>query len=215
MILAVIFLYCVSGVAPVTPFPAGCVSPVAPAIGQDSNQGSATSVPPSPAPPATTKSPASSAGQTTSNSKTHPGKSHRKKAPPPVNCNPDSPATNAPASADSKQPASAPHNCPPSKIIVRQGGASESNIQLAGGRADRDDAEQKRDAVNQMLGSTDANLKKIAGRQLAPAEQDTVAQIGQFKVQSRTALDAGDLERARVLAWKAELLSEDLVNPKK
>jgi hypothetical protein len=66
-----------------------------------------------------------------------------------------------------------------------------------------------------MLGSTDANLKKIAGRQLAPAEQDTVAQIGQFKVQSRTALDAGDLERARVLAWKAELLSEDLVNPKK
>jgi hypothetical protein len=69
--------------------------------------------------------------------------------------------------------------------------------------------------VNQMLGSTDANLRRIAGRQLAPAEQDAVAQIGQFKTQSRAALEAGDLERARVLAWKAELLSEDLANPKK
>ena len=172
MILAVIFLYSVSGVASVAPFPAAWVSSAAPAVGQTSNQGSATATPPSQAPQATTNSSASSTSQSTSNSKPQPKKPHRKKAPPPVNCNSDSPATNAPASADSKPPASAPHNCPPSKIIVRQGGASESNIQLAGGSAGRDDAEQKRDAVNQMLELTDANLKKIAGHQLAPAEQE-------------------------------------------
>jgi hypothetical protein len=87
-------------------------------------------------------------------------------------------------------------------------------VQLGGGPAG-DEATQKRNVVNQLLGLTDANLKRIAGRQLAPNEQDTVTQIQQFSDQSRAARDAGDLERARVLAWKAELLSEDLVNPPK
>ena len=66
-----------------------------------------------------------------------------------------------------------------------------------------------------MLESTEANLKKIAGRQLTPNQQDMVNQIRQFMDQSKTAAEAGDLERARTLAWKAQLLSEELIKPEK
>ena len=64
-----------------------------------------------------------------------------------------------------------------------------------------------------MLGTTAANLKKIAGRQLSPNQQDMVNQARQFMEQSKAAVDAGDLERARTLAWKAQLLSEELIKP--
>jgi hypothetical protein len=63
--------------------------------------------------------------------------------------------------------------------------------------------------------SADANLKKIAGRQLDSNQQDMVTQIRQFMSQAKEAIDAGDLERARTLAWKAQLLSEELVKPEK
>lgn len=62
-----------------------------------------------------------------------------------------------------------------------------------------------------MLGTTDANLKQIAGRQLSATQQDMVNQIRQFMDQSKAAVVDGDLERARTLAWKAQLLSEELV----
>jgi hypothetical protein len=97
---------------------------------------------------------------------------------------------------------------------VRQGGASEPSVQLAGGTPG-DQTSHERDTANQMLGATQVNLKKIAGRQLTPNQQDMVNQIHQFMDQSKTAVDAGDLDRARTLAWKAQLLSEELVKPEK
>jgi hypothetical protein len=108
----------------------------------------------------------------------------------------------------------APTNCPPSKIIVRQGGTSEPSIQLAGG-AGGDQADHQRDTANKMLEATQENLKKIAGRQLSRDQQDMVTQVHQFMDQSKSAVAAGDLERARTLAWKAQLLSEELVSPQK
>ncbi len=66
-----------------------------------------------------------------------------------------------------------------------------------------------------MLGATEQNLKKIAEMQLSEDQQDMVTQIRQFMEQSKTAVAAGDTERARTLAWKAQLLSEELVNPAK
>jgi len=62
-----------------------------------------------------------------------------------------------------------------------------------------------------MLGTTDANLKQIAGRKLSATQQDMVNQIRQFMDQSKAAVVDGDLERARTLAWKAQVLSEELV----
>ena len=115
-----------------------------------------------------------------------------------------------PKSPQAQAPAGSPAtNCPPEKIIVRQGGTAEPSIQLAGG----DQAAQKRDAVKQMLGSAEANLKKIAGLQLSNTQQATVSQIRQFVDQSKAALAAGDVERGHTLAWKAQLLSADLVKP--
>jgi hypothetical protein len=65
------------------------------------------------------------------------------------------------------------------------------------------------------LQSADENLKKLAGRQLDSNQQKMVTQVHQFIDQSKTASDDGDMERARTLAWKAQLLSDELVNPPK
>jgi hypothetical protein len=64
-----------------------------------------------------------------------------------------------------------------------------------------------------MLGTTEANLKQIAGKQLSSAQQDMVTQIRQFMEQSKAAAGDGDLDRARTLAWKAQVLSQELVKP--
>ena len=107
-------------------------------------------------------------------------------------------------------------NCPPSphqKTIVKQGGITEQSIQLAGGSDDG--ATKKRGDANRLLATTQDNLKKLSGRQLSSAEESSVSQIVQFVQQSKNAADDGDLERAYTLALKAQLLSDDLANPRK
>ena len=166
---------------------------------------------------------------TTSSGQNPPGptkRRRRKKKAIASNCN-GAPAASAPdapgspsssAAATGKAPttgtSSAPTNCPPSKVIVRQGGTSDPGVALAGGTTGNQ-ASPQRDAANQMLGSTEENLKKIAGRQLSSDQQDMVNQIRQFMEQSKAAVGDGDIERARTLAWKAEVLSEELVKPTK
>ncbi len=66
-----------------------------------------------------------------------------------------------------------------------------------------------------MLAAADENLKKMAGRQLAANQQDMVNQVRQFVDQSKAATATGDLDRARTLAWKAQLLSEELTGAEK
>ncbi len=95
---------------------------------------------------------------------------------------------------------------------MRQGGTSEPSIQLAAG-AEGDKAAQERNSTNQMLASTEENLKQIAARTLNSDQQDAVNQIRQFMDQSKSAAAVGDLDRARTLAWKAQLLSQELVKP--
>jgi hypothetical protein len=119
--------------------------------------------------------------------------------------------TTAPSGDESSAPP-APTVCPPPKIVVRQGGTSEPSIHLAGGAGDQ--AAHQRDTANQMLAATETNLKKLNGRQLTTSQQDMVNQVHQFMDQSKSAVAAGDTERARTLAWKAQLLSEELINPK-
>lgn len=97
---------------------------------------------------------------------------------------------------------------------MRHGGSKESSIQLAGG-PNAEQSAQQRNAINQLLGVSDQNLKRAADMQLSAAQQDTVLQTREFMEQSKTAMAAGDFERARTLAWKAQLLSEDLANPEK
>lgn len=147
---------------------------------------------------------------------------HQKNVPSTPACDP---APNATASGSgsetsSSQPsgAQAPStpqkNCPPSKTVVRQGGITEQSIQLAGGSTGGD-ATQKRQSTDQMLRETEENLKKAAGIELSAEQQNSVSQIRQFVKQSKDSLVAADFERAHTLAWKAKVLSDDLVNPKK
>lgn len=118
------------------------------------------------------------------------------------------------ASTSESRPGTAPTNCPPSKKIVPHGGTSEPNIQLAGGPVGNQ-ASQQRDSANQMLAVTEQNLAKIAGRELSASQQDMVNQTRQFMQQAKAAVAAEDFDRARTLAWKAQLLSEELATPPK
>ncbi len=151
-------------------------------------------------------------------------RSHHKKRVLPANCDNSPPAAGQSASGTTPTPAdtaasgtttpAASNPCPPPKVIVRQGGTSEPSIQLAGG-AGGNQASHQKDSANQMLDTTEANLKKIGDHQLRPEQQDMVNQIHQFMDQSKAAVGDGDLERARTLAWKAQLLSEELIKPEK
>jgi hypothetical protein len=117
--------------------------------------------------------------------------------------------TAAPADAATSSAARAtPANCPPAKIIVHNGGTAEPSIQLTGGDASHESA-------TQLLSETDRNLKDIGARQLSSNQQEMVNQIRQFVDQSKAAIDAGDTERARTLALKAQMLSEELIKPQK
>ncbi len=202
---------------------------------QDQGGAAAKSPPPSsPTPSAGSAASGGSAAPQSSSVQTQPSapkhRRHKKKQvasncdPPPAaaagSAAPGSdPSSTAPAttatgeSTATPAPPSTPTNCPPSKIVVRHGGTSESSVQLAGGTAG--DQAHERASANQLLASTEKNLNKIQGRQLSPNQQDMVNQIHQFMEQSKSAVTAGDLERARTLAWKAQLLSEELVKPQK
>ena len=136
-------------------------------------------------------------------------------SPAPAKSTPENTAAD-PAVPKSSQTATTPpaKDCPPPKIIVRHGGTKEPSIQLAGG-PNADQSAEKRGAINQLLEVTDQNLKKTSAMQLNSTQQGTVTQTRQFIDQSKAAMADGDFERARTLAWKAQLLSEDLVKPEK
>jgi hypothetical protein len=224
MTLAAILVFSVVFASPAQPVEAG---------GQTATQAASTAKPDStltPAqeqattPPAQSPAPSQPAAPTSTPTqkssgqvppKTAPRHHPRKRVLPP-NCTPASAVAgqtgSAPAATDPPTK-SAPTPCPPPKIVVRQGGTSEPSIQLAGGTSGNRTSSE-RDTANQMLDATRANLKKIAATPLTTSQQDMVNQIHQFMDQSKAAVDLGDLDRARTLAWKAQLLSEELVKPK-
>lgn len=139
----------------------------------------------------------------------------KKNAPPCQTYSSQTAQSNSPAPpAQASAVPSPPKDCPPPKIIVRHGGSNDPSIQLAGGPT-AEQASQQRNAIYQLLGVSDQNLKRAADMQLSAAQQDTVSQTRQFMEQSKAAMAAGDFERARTFAWKAQLLSEDLAKPEK
>jgi hypothetical protein len=72
------------------------------------------------------------------------------------------------------------------------------------------DAVRDQNAAEQLLQSTETNLNSIGKRQLSSDEQSVVSQIKNFIMQSRQALKDNDPARARNLALKANVLSNDL-----
>ncbi len=97
----------------------------------------------------------------------------------------------------------------PRRIVIRRGGTSETGGQLEPG-VPQTEADHQRQATEQILQSTDANLKNITQRKLTPDRQDMVRQINFYMEQSRSAIKEGDLGRARNLADKARMLCDAL-----
>jgi hypothetical protein len=95
-------------------------------------------------------------------------------------------------------------------VIVRDGGTADTISQLAPDMSSAD-ASHSRDTTNQLLSSTEANLRRASSRQLSQDQMAMVEQIRTFIDQSNAAVKAGDLQRGHNLALKALLLSNDLV----
>jgi hypothetical protein len=131
------------------------------------------------------------------------------------NANPDcKPATPAktkkhPATHKSQAPASKPTGTTPAKTVVKNGGTNEPIVDLSPD-VNQKQASEQAVRTNQLLASSDANLKKISGRQLSASQLDTVKQIQSYIDQSKKAANDGDVQRAYKLAVKANLLSAEL-----
>jgi hypothetical protein len=95
------------------------------------------------------------------------------------------------------------------KVVVRNGGTSSGTAQLSPG-VTQEQVLHQRENTDQLLATTDANLKRVAGRQLTPAQQSIADQIHTYMRQAKAATEAGDIGRAHTLAYKARLLSDDL-----
>lgn len=98
----------------------------------------------------------------------------------------------------------------PGRIVVRNGGTRDGTVRLSAGGSQEQEL-HNRENTAQLLATTDQNLKNLAGRQLTPSERSTVGQIQLYMRQSKSATDAGDLARAHTLAFKAHLLSDNLM----
>lgn len=105
-------------------------------------------------------------------------------------------------------PATTARNTP--KIVVKPDSAEPSTTpgQISPGTAGGDVSHDQAN-TEQLLQSSESNLNSIK-RQLSSDEQAIVTQIRDYMSQSRQAIKENDLVRARNLALKAHLLSDDL-----
>jgi hypothetical protein len=95
------------------------------------------------------------------------------------------------------------------KVVVRNGGAKEGLAQLTPATTPGQ-AQQQRASTASLLATTDANLRRVAGRQLTPAQQSMIDQIHTYMRQAKAAAASADTTRAQTLAYKARLLSDEL-----
>lgn len=115
----------------------------------------------------------------------------------------------------SGKPPEIARNTPPSKPTASEGGAdTHAGSGQISPVVSHDETVHGTASTDQLLESTDTNLRNIIKRQLSTDEQSIVAQINDYITQSRQATKEGDLVRAHNLALKAHLLSDDLAKPR-
>jgi hypothetical protein len=95
--------------------------------------------------------------------------------------------------------------------VVKNGGTSDKSAQLSPAVAP-EQAQHQRISTEELLAATDANLKRVAARELNSEQQGTLEQIHTYMRQAKAASAAGDTNRAQTLAYKARLLSDDLAH---
>jgi len=100
----------------------------------------------------------------------------------------------------------------PDKVVVRNGSVKDSSVLLSPALSQEQNSHDRKN-TDQLLATTDGNLKRMEGRQLTASQQSTIDQIRSYMRQAKLAADAGDPARAHTLASKAHLLSDDLAKP--
>lgn len=138
-----------------------------------------------------------------------PSPEHQQSAPPAAETKPPAKTAN-PAKKKKKhtKKKTVGNSSGPRKIVVRNGGTSEPDVQLSPSVPTDPVA---RRSTDQLLASAQNNLKTVSGRNLNTNQQATVDQIKLFIEQANAALKEGDVQRGHNLAMKAQLLSDDLV----
>jgi len=109
-----------------------------------------------------------------------------------------------------KPPTIAQNSGEPVRKVVRNGSTQDPELEFVPGVTATQASRQRQD-TERLLGIADANLKRSSARTLTPSQQDTMNQIKMYMEQSKQAAAAGDLQRAHNLAFKAQLLSNELV----
>lgn len=95
---------------------------------------------------------------------------------------------------------------------MKNGSTSDPKIQLVPGLS-KQQASQQLNNTNELLDATDVNLKKISGQQLTTSQQETLKQIKSYMQKAKEAVGVGDVQGAHNLAFKANLLSQELAKP--
>jgi hypothetical protein len=98
--------------------------------------------------------------------------------------------------------------------VIRNGGTSEPIVAISPAESQQQ-AIQELSTTNQHLANADANLRELSRRQLSEDDEGTVKQIQVYMQQARAAVKNGEAQRAYVLANKADMLSADLVRPRR
>ncbi len=129
-------------------------------------------------------------------------------APPPEAAEVSKPKAKAKGTIAKKSAPKAPQT--PPKAVVPEGSNPQAQGQLT---AQLSRQETLHDQLNtsQLLQATENNLGILSKRQLSDADQSVVQHIRSYVQQSREATQEGDVERAYNLAFKAHLLSDELV----
>ncbi|HEY6350277.1 MAG TPA: hypothetical protein VI636_12790 [Candidatus Angelobacter sp.] len=117
------------------------------------------------------------------------------------------PETEKPVEVAKNNPPEPP---PAPRVVIQEGGANPATGQTGTGAPGNDNQA----TTQQLLDSTENNLRNISKRQLSINEQSILAQIKDYVNQSKQAAKDGDLVRAHNLALKARLLSDDLAKSK-
>lgn len=97
----------------------------------------------------------------------------------------------------------------PPRVVISEGASSHGNAQAANGTP-QDSGANYQATTQQLLDGAENNLRNLK-RQLSDNEQSMVSQIRDYIAQSKKATSEGDDVRAHNLAFKARLLSDELV----
>ena len=90
-------------------------------------------------------------------------------------------------------------------------GARKTELPLLVPQLTMEEAAAAKQQTEQSLSVAEKNLSAAQNRNLGPAQTDLVSKVRSFLSDSRDAAQAGDWTRARNLAKKAQVLSEELV----